>query len=111
MLFIKNPPEDINDVYGYRTIRSKLTQETWDFAQRYYGKIWKYIGSIMLLLTVISNMILFQMPLELTEDTAGMIILIETMIQIVVMLVCIYPVEKALKKNFDEKGKPKREEI
>ena len=29
------PPKDINNVYGYRTRRSKSGKRAWDFAQKY----------------------------------------------------------------------------
>ncbi|MEM6524747.1 MAG: SdpI family protein [Bacteroidota bacterium] len=40
------PPKQINDVYGYRTARSKRDQKSWDEAQRFSGRIslWLFIG-------------------------------------------------------------------
>lgn len=40
------PPKKINDLYGYRTARSKQNQKNWDEAQRYSGRLslWLFIG-------------------------------------------------------------------
>lgn len=35
---LKKPPKKINGIYGYRTWRSKKSQENWDFAQEYAAK-------------------------------------------------------------------------
>lgn len=43
-LFMRFPPEDINNVYGYRTRRSMRDQGAWDFAQRYWGRCALYTG-------------------------------------------------------------------
>ena len=43
-VFVKYPPEDINNVYGYRTRRSMKDQQIWDFAQRHWGKCAFYTG-------------------------------------------------------------------
>lgn len=39
-LFQKNPPQEINSLYGYRTARSMKNRETWDFAHHYIGRLW-----------------------------------------------------------------------
>ena len=46
--FMKNPPKEINPGYGYRTTMSSKSQETWDFAQRYMGKVWYKAGRVLL---------------------------------------------------------------
>lgn len=40
----KCPPKNINGLIGYRTKRSMQNQESWDFAQRYAGKVWVISG-------------------------------------------------------------------
>jgi len=39
LLFRKTPKEN-NYVYGYRTKRSMMNEETWRFANQYFGKAW-----------------------------------------------------------------------
>lgn len=46
ILLIKHPPKDINSIIGYRTRKSSKNQETWDYAQRMAGKIFRIIGII-----------------------------------------------------------------
>ena len=33
-VFLKNPPKEINLIYGYRTGRSMKNKDTWNFAHR-----------------------------------------------------------------------------
>lgn len=102
-VFLKNPPKDINEVYGYRTKRSMKNQETWDFAHQYCGKVWRKIGSIMLIISIVIDgiMSIGKEKLMFPQDEILIIILL---IQTSILIIAIYPVEKALKKNFDEEG-------
>lgn len=52
-VFMKFPPEDINNIYGYRTRRSMRDRQTWDFAQRYWGKSALYTGLTGIVPTVL----------------------------------------------------------
>ena len=47
--FMKHPPTEINPGYGYRTTMSSKNQDTWDFAQRYMGKVWYQAGRWLLI--------------------------------------------------------------
>lgn len=38
------PPKEINDLYGYRSRRSKQSQEVWDFAQAYSAEFLVWVG-------------------------------------------------------------------
>ena len=42
------PPKKINRYTGYRTKNSMKSQENWDFAQQYCGRLWIYGGACML---------------------------------------------------------------
>jgi uncharacterized membrane protein len=42
----KIPPGKINYIMGYRTRRSMKDQTSWDFAQKYSGKLMIYAGII-----------------------------------------------------------------
>lgn len=101
ILFYKHPPKSRNGAIGYRTSRAYKSQQTWDFAQKYFAKIWKKVGMVMLPVTVISCL----WALGLNESQLGMFCLVLTTAQCVVLIGSIYPVERALKKNFDEKGR------
>lgn len=99
--FIKNPPKERNGWYGYRTRRSGLSRETWDFAQRYMGEIWYKVGWTLLLFAVLGQLLTLLAP---TMGSMCMWSMAPMTVEIIVMLAAIIPVERALKRNFDENG-------
>ena len=46
----KNPPKEINGLYGYRTPRSMKNQKIWDYSQVYSAKVMMKYGEYFLLL-------------------------------------------------------------
>ena len=44
LLMMLHPPKTRNVLFGYRTRRSLLSQETWDFANYYGGTLYVYLG-------------------------------------------------------------------
>ncbi len=99
--FLKKPPKHINSFYGYRTSRSMKNQQTWDFAHQVCGRLWFRWGLVLLPLSLLA------MLLVLGKDTEelGVWLMWVTVIQVVVLLGSIVPVERALKKNFDQFGR------
>ncbi len=96
----KKPPKEINSVVGYRTKMSKKNKDTWEFAHIYCGRLWLKLGIALVIPTVI-----VQIPFVHSNDNViGNMTLIVEMIQLVVLLCSIIPVEQALKKAFDENG-------
>lgn len=104
VVFVKNPPKEINGIYGYRTKMSRLNQDTWDFAHHYCGKLWFKIGCIMLPVSILAMIILFGK----SENVIGIATTVIQTTQVVVLIVAIFPVEKALKENFDKYGNRKK---
>ena len=100
-LLFRKTPKEINYVYGYRTKRSMMNEETWRFANQYFGKVWYLCGLILAPLSVIAIAIVFGKGPG-TVGTVGGII---TMLQMLPLIVAIVPTESELKKNFDENGK------
>ena len=100
-LFLKKPPKTINHVYGYRTFRSMKNQHTWDFAHNTCGRIWFRAGIVLLVL------VLPPMLAVLGKDvsTVGIVCSVIVGVQIVVLFVTLFPVERALKQNFDQYGR------
>lgn len=43
-IMLKYPPKEINHLYGYRTPSSMKSQERWDFAQGYSGRLMLRLG-------------------------------------------------------------------
>lgn len=99
-VFLKHPPKTINSIYGYRTTMSSKNQETWDFAHQYCGKLWWKLGWIMFVISIFVMVPVFGKDTE----TVGMWGSVFEMLQGAVLLISIFPTEKALRKNFDEEG-------
>lgn len=100
-LLFRKTPKEINYVYGYRTKRSMMNEETWRFANQYFGKVWYLCGLISVPLSVIAIALVFGKG----PGTVGMVGGIITMLQFLPLIGAIVPTESELKKNFDENGK------
>ena len=94
--FIKHPPKEINDLYGYRTGRSKQSPEAWKFAHEYCGKIWWIAGLVMMPLSAAGMLLFFGSDTDTTGIAGGVIVCI----QAALMGLLIIPVESALKQKF-----------
>lgn len=100
--FASHPPKKINGVYGYRTTRSMKSQEAWTFANSYCGVIWKKVGVYMAVLTAIPSILSWWMG----ENGQSLVSVVLVILQCIALFASIYPVEKALKENFDSLGRP-----
>lgn len=96
----KHPPKNINGIVGYRTARSMKNIDTWKFAHAYCGKLWWKMGWMLL---PPSAIILFPFY-NCTEDKIGAVGGALCMIQCVFLLIPIFFTERALKRNFTDKG-------
>ena len=99
--FQKKPPEKSNQIYGYRTARSMKNQETWRFAHETCGRLWVRLGAVLLLLSLAAAAMTFGSGVE----TAGIVSAVVVVVQMVVVIGSIVPVERALKRNFDDQGR------
>lgn len=79
---------------------SMKNEETWEFAHKLCGKICKKVGIIIAFPSLLLTLISFQM----NDDMQGVICLVIITLQTIVLICSIFPVEKALKKNFDSNG-------
>lgn len=112
-LWKKKPPKDVNALYGYRTSMSMKNQETWDFAHQKFGTLWRRTGACLALFTLagfpIGGLLLthgnFSTLFEPQAAGAiGWLLLALVGVQLVVLVASIFPVERALKQNFDKDG-------
>lgn len=102
-VMLKHPPKNINGVYGYRTSMSMKNMDTWYFAHEFCGKLWWKIGWVTLALSIV-----IQIPFAKSNDNiVGLVGGILCMIQCAVLIASIFPVENALKKNFNHDGTKK----
>lgn len=99
--FSATPPGKINNVYGYRTKRSKQNQETWEFAHRTFGVLWQRLGWAVL---AVSVGVMLPVMGRGTE-TVSMVGTALCLVQCVVLVASIWPVERALAREFDENGR------
>lgn len=99
-LFMTKAPKNINMLFGYRTAMSMKNRDTWEFAHKMIGKLWFRCGLVLLPLTVIP--FLFVMNKDVL--TIGKVGAIVVAMQMIPMMGMIFPVEAALKKNFDKNG-------
>ena len=104
-LFMKKAPAEINWAFGYRTTMSMKNRDTWEFAHKYIGKLWFYLGLILLVLSVIPLFFVLGRDVE----TVGMIGIIVCFVQLVPMVGSIIPTEIALKWNFDSNGRKRKQ--
>ena len=104
-VFEKKPPKIgmSKFAFGYRTIMSMRNAETWEYAHRFFGKLWFRFG---IALGVISIIALF-FVIGKDKDTVGFAGMIICYVQIVGMLLPCIPTELALRRNFDKNGKRK----
>lgn len=87
-------------LFGYRTARSMKNQDTWQFAHRYFGKLWYKMGLWLLILSVAA-----MLPgLGKDADAVGTLGGIVCAVQLPAMLWAIIPTERALKRTFDKEG-------
>lgn len=78
-------------------------EDTWAFAHRVCGKLWLIVGLILLVLTAAFTFLFKSAVIE----TLGTLCTVLVAVQTAILLITICPVEKALKKYFDENGKKK----
>lgn len=83
----------------HRTIYEN--QQTWDFAHRVCGKLWSRAGAVMLPLSLLAMLPALGRG---TEET-GMWCIPVTGVQLAVLVGSMFPVERALKENFDQFGR------
>ena len=99
--FLKHPPKTINALYGYRTARSMKNQETWNFAHETCGKLWVRLGKLSFLPALLAAALTFGCGIETVSVVSVVVVTIQTL----ALIGSIFPVERALKRNFDDSGR------
>ncbi len=103
-LFSARVPKKINFLYGYRTAMSMKNMDTWTFAHRHSGRIWFRAGLVMLPLS--AGAMLFLLGQD--DETIGMWGTILCLVQVLVLIIVIFPTEHALRQKFDKDGNPRQ---
>jgi len=99
-LFTHKPPKKINFIYGYRTSMSMKNKDTWDFAHRHSGELWRKIGLILAGVSAIAMLFALGRDNDFVANFGQVV----TLVQCVVLVLSIIPTEIALKKTFDKSG-------
>ena len=98
-----NIPKHPNAFFGYRTALSQKNDETWRFAHEYFGKIWRWAGAALLLVSL--GVYLGFISVTKNDDEASSVIgLVLMMVNLGVLIGTIFPTEAALKRTFDNSG-------
>ena len=102
-IFEKKPPKIARSkfAFGYRTVMSMRNEETWEYAHRFFGKLWFRFGIAVGLISII---VLFFF-IGKDKDTVGFAGMIICYVQLVAMLLPVIPTELALRRRFDKYGK------
>ena len=103
-VFLRWPPKEINGVYGYRTARSMASQEAWDFAHAYFGRLWIRTGLAMALLSVPAML----PSLGKSDGVVSLWGIAVCIVECVLMILPIIPTEWAIKKRFPDKSNPEK---
>lgn len=104
VLWRKHYPKTINWIYGYRTFRAMKSQEVWEFAHRFSGKMMLRSGVAMM---IFSAALLYMLVKFDGNSTLDSLFRVWLPIQPVVFVVPIATTEIALNKNFDKEGNPR----
>lgn len=99
-IFIKGLPKEINHIFGYRTAMSMKNKETWEFAHKYCGRLWIKIGTIVGIFSVCINLFIIMFDTQV-KSMVGISI---NILQTIIIVATIHPVERELKRNFDKNG-------
>lgn len=102
-IYRNKAPKDIDGTNGYKTAMSRLNRDTWEFANHYYNQMMRVAGWILLMLSL-AAMLFVRGKNDSIVSNSGLILL---GVQLAVILVCVIPTERALRKTFDENGNRK----
>lgn len=105
-MFLKSAPRNINYAFGYRTQRSMKNKDTWVFAHKCIGKIWRNWGWVLLVISSVFMLVLLGRDI----DTVGYAGLVLMGVQLSVLIVPIFIVESRMKETFDKNGYRKNRE-
>ena len=105
-IYSKKPPQKPKSKFaysGYRTSMSMKNEETWEYANRFFGKLWFRFGIVLGLISIIA----FFFFIGKDKDTVGFAGMIICYVQLVAMLLPVIPTEISLRRRFDKYGNRK----
>lgn len=99
MVFSNRPPRKINEISGYRTRNSMLSENTWIYANKRCGILYFKEGFILLLVIIISKLFI-PIPKEYLS-------IIHVLLGVIALVIPIPFVENELRTKFDSLGNKK----
>ena len=105
-IYNKKPPQKPKSKFaysGYRTSMSMKNEETWEYANRFFGKLWFRFGIPVGVISIIA----FIFFIGKDKDTIGFAGMIICYVQLVAMLLPVIPTEISLRRRFDKYGNRK----
>lgn len=101
--YARKAPENIDGGSGYKTALARKNRDTWEFANRHFGKMWRITGWILLVPSFAAMLLVFGKD----EASVGRFGTVVCAVQLVAMMVSIVPTEAALRRTFDRDGNRK----
>ncbi len=103
--FMKHAPKEINYFFGYRTRRSMMSRDTWEFAHKYCGRLWLYFGLSM----IPADLGALALAAFLIPGVDGFAVAmgVAVFFEIALMFIPLALTERALDRNFDRHGRKK----
>ena len=105
--FEKGAPEDVNAFIAYRTRRSTVNGDTWQYGHKKFGHLCKLFGLIALPVSAAIMVI----TVKMSPDAANILATFVIGVQFVMFFVPVILTEKDLKNSFDEIGRRTEESL
>ena len=99
--FLKGGPRQVNSMFGYRTARSMKNEDTWKFAHRHCGRIWRRWGITLAFFSLAVMLSTLDKGVPAVGRTGSIL----SLMQCVMLVASIFPTEWALRRTFDEDGR------
>jgi len=104
--FLRSAPKEINFLFGYRTTLSMKNRDTWEFAHRTCGAIWRRTGLCLIPVFLISMLLV----LGKSEEAIGSCGSALCFVGIAFLMLSIVLIERTLRKRFDSNGNLRQNE-
>lgn len=93
LLYLKRPAKEINWMYGYRTQSAMKSQESWDFAQKYFGKLCFRLGVGLIIFVLLFCL----SPYGRKAENLKTVEIVLGNVEVIALICALLPTEFALK--------------
>ena len=94
MFFVRKGVNDTQGAFRYRTYRSTLNTKTWKYAHKVCGKLWLYAGRCFFIIVLSLSLVACQC----NETTAGCMLSVTLMLEMLMLAGTVFFTEAALKR-------------